>query len=172
MRIRTGIVSASALLVLLLAPTQASAACLSAGGRTELAQDSLTPGAVDNGEVDKYLLTVPGGTTGYLHLAMFNGDIDIEVCRNSNNATVCEGTNFALMGDGCHAPELNDPLEFNTWGNALAPGTYRLDVKHCFSSVEGPGCDYLDNIQGTGVGVPGAHDAAPAVQYVLAFVTN
>ena len=170
MRKFTAALCATAMVALLFAVSPAAASCLGSGGRSDLAT-GVTPGDVDNGEVDKYKLTVPSGQLGYVAIQMFNGDIDIKVCTNNGNELVCEGTNFMGINDGCHVSELNDPsgLGLYEWGNALPPGTYRLDVQHCFSSVEGPGCDYLDQYPGM---EPGTHDDAPAVQYVIAFATN
>ena len=161
--------------------------CKADGGRTDLAANNVTPGAVDDGEIDKFWLTVPNGQTGYLAVQMSHGDLDVRVCKKSNNALMCQSTNVAFVHDGCHASQLSVqcPDEiclpdsyFVQWGDGLPAGQYRLDINHCFSSQDNPGepdtyCDYAatDPVLGDPL-APGGLDPVPAIQYAIIFATN
>ena len=175
---RRTLASVSALAAMILTfsiPQIASANDCASGSGPELAPGSITPGSVDDGQTSKYKLTVPSGQSGFLHMHMSHGDVDIRVCKSG--VEVCYSHNTVLLGDGCALADANVQLpatpvtnegSLTTWGVPLGAGTYRLDVIHCFSSKDGDGCDYADDLAGE----PGALDAAPAIQFVVAFATD
>ena len=142
---------------------------------TVLNANSAVTGDVDNGQIDHYKITVPANTSEFVHLQMAYGDLDLQVCRVNGSGHVCTSDNYAFVFDGCHLYDASlidpeDPI-FLAWGKPLTPGTYRVSVKHCFSSQDEGGCDYTDYDPVTGdiPLAPGALDPAPAIPYVLAF---
>lgn len=177
MRRTIGTIIAVALMGAMFAvPTASVAACTTRGAKA-MPADTPTQGDVDNGQTDAYKLVVPKGKQGMVHVAFLNGDIDISICKVSTARTtkvVCYSHNMAAVGDGCHlgnegsVPDAADIFTTDylvQWGPPLGPGTYRMNVKHCFSSKDGEGCDYADDITGE----KGAADAAPPIAYVAFF---
>lgn len=157
------------------APAYHSGTCTSPS--TNLAANSAVVGDVDNGQVDHYKIKVPANTSGFVHLQMAYGDLDLQVCKIGAAAGehVCTSDNYMFVFDGCHLYEANlidpeDPI-FLAWGKPLTPGEYRVSVKHCFSSQDAGSCDYTDYDPLTGdiPLAPGALDPVPAIRYVLAF---
>ena len=170
MRTRISILIAGLVLASGLAPAPAyhGSKCTLTGLPTvagPVAQD-----AVNEGKIDRFKVKVPAGRQGFLHIQPLNGDADVSVCR-SGRAHVCESTNTATIGDGCHVTEANDSTGLFTapvwgWGPPLRPGTYRVDVLHCFSSRAPTGsCDYSPQDDG-------ALDGLGPIQYLIFFVTN
>lgn len=139
------------------------AGCGSAGA-TEIVLDELHMDEVDDGQVDRWWVTIPEGSQGFLHVQPLNGDVDIYACVSKADH-VCVSHNAYPLGDGCHLEELSVPdngvINPPAWGPPLEGGRdYRILIQHCFSSADEGNCDY-DPTGG------GNLDAAPAVQYLL-----
>lgn len=186
MRRTFGIIISAAMIGAMFAIPQSAGAVCTTRGAKAVANPSVTQGEVDNRQSDVYKVVVPKGQQGYIHAAFFTGDIDMTVCKVSTakrTKVVCYSHNMAALGDGCHAQEASIPLPepvwnpdtyLVEWGPPLGPGTYRVTLKHCFSSRDGEGCDYTDDPVGLGdpASAPGALDDAPAIPYLLAFATQ
>lgn len=173
-------VAAFAATMFSVSPASAAACPYSTTGSfTSIANGTATNGAVSDGQVAKYKVTVPSGTTGNVVLQMVNGDVDLTICKGSD--FYCISYNGPEIADSCGIT-YRDGLT-NEQGQLLViprphagrpldeSGQYEIFVNHCFSSVDGDaGCDYTakDPVFGNQL-APGATNGLPPIHYVIGF---